>query len=270
MSIIEKSTKKKSAVKSSPRRRAGQDKAGTQSSSTTPQCLMKTIGTIRTPFPEPKGTPLEPSRAEGARGTVWIDEPYREALLDLEGFDRVWLLFWLHKAPEGTPLVTPFLDVKQHGLFATRAPARFNPIGISAVRLLAVHADHLEVADVDIVDGTPLFDVKPYVPEFDSHPESRSGWFAANKNTNRIADGRFMKAEAPSSQLRLAIEGMKCIKCVERVRNTIQALPGVSVATVEIGSAVVGFDAAKAKPAAILKAVTALGFPARRSAKKLK
>jgi tRNA-Thr(GGU) m(6)t(6)A37 methyltransferase TsaA len=262
-----------SAVKPSTNRKSGQDKAETQCTITAPLCLMKALGTIHTPFPEPKGTPLEPSRAEGARGTVWIDEPYREAMLDLEGFDRIWLLFWLHKAPQGTPLVTPFLDVKQHGLFATRAPARFNPIGISAVRLLAVHPDHLEVADVDIVDGTPLFDVKPYVPEFDSHPESRSGWFAANKNTNRVADGRFMKEEghtAPSSQLRLAIEGMKCIKCVERIRNTIQALPGISAATVEIGSAVVEFDAAKAKPSAILNAVTALGFPARRSTKVLK
>jgi tRNA-Thr(GGU) m(6)t(6)A37 methyltransferase TsaA len=156
---------------------------------------LRPIGTIQTPFPQPAGTPLEPSRANGAKGIVWIEEQFRPALRDLEGFDRIWLIFWLHKAPAGKLLVTPFLDTQERGLFATRAPARINPIGMSAVRLLRVHADHLEVADLDIVDGTPLLDIKPYVPEFDSHATSKSGWFELSKDQKQVADGRFQQAD---------------------------------------------------------------------------
>ena len=227
-------------------------------------CALKPIGTIRTPFPEPKGTPLEPSRADGARATVWIDKPFRQALLDLEGFDRIWLLFLLHKAAKPQLLVTPFLDVKQHGLFATRAPARFNPIGLSAVRLLEVHEDHLVVADVDIVDGSPLLDIKPYVAEFDSYPESRAGWFDGNRNSLRVADGRFaQKQEISIHRVSLAIEGMTCVKCVDRIRNAIESLAGVKACSVKIGSAAVDYDAQSQKPEAIVQVVSTLGFQAR-------
>lgn len=228
------------------------------------QCAMMPIGVVRTPFPDPKGTPLEPSRAGGARATVWIDEPYRKALLDLDGFDRIWLLFWLHKAPKGQPLVTPFLDVKQHGLFATRAPARFNPLGLSAVRLLEVHEDHLVVADVDIVDGSPLLDIKPYVAEFDSYPESRAGWFAENRNPASVADARFTpQKDGASSSVEISIEGMKCPNCVGRIQNALAGLPGVVSCIVEIGTATVAYRLQEQEPAAILAAIEALGFPAR-------
>lgn len=227
-------------------------------------CTMKPIGVIRTPFPEPKGTPLEPSRAQGARGTVWIDAPFREALLDLEGFDRVWLLFWLHRSVEPKPLVTPFLDVKPHGLFATRAPSRFNPIGLSAVRLLAVHKDRIEVADVDIVDGTPLLDLKPYIPEFDSFPESNPGWFGTCKNEKLVADSRFAApTSSDHSTLEMSIEEMKCQRCDERVREALKALQGIVSFSVERGSASVLFDPTQTSEQQILAAVTAAGFPAR-------
>lgn len=228
------------------------------------QCAMKPIGVVRTPFPEPKGTPLEPSRAGGAHATVWIDEPYRKALLDIEGFDRIWLLFWLHKAPKGQPLVTPFLDVKQHGLFATRAPARFNPIGLSAVRLLKVHEDHLVVADVDIVDGSPLLDIKPYVAEFDSYPESRAGWFAENRNPASVADARFtLEKDGGAASIEICIEGMKCRNCVGRIQNALAGLPGVVSCMVEIGSATVAYRPQEQKAAGIVATVEGLGFPAR-------
>jgi tRNA-Thr(GGU) m(6)t(6)A37 methyltransferase TsaA len=109
----------------------------------------------------------------------------------LDGFDRIWLLFWLNKAPAAKLVVTPFLDTQERGLFATRTPARVNPIGISAVRLLQVHSDHLDIAEVDIVDGTPLLDIKPYVPEFDSYPRSRAGWFERASVQRQVADGRY-------------------------------------------------------------------------------
>jgi tRNA-Thr(GGU) m(6)t(6)A37 methyltransferase TsaA len=149
------------------------------------------IGVIRTPFLRPKGTPIQPSRAGGAKGAVEVFSPYRQGLKDLEGFDRVWLVYWMHLAPEARLLVTPFLDRQQRGVFATRAPARPNAIGISSVRLLRIAGNTMEVADVDIVDGTPLLDIKPYVSEFDSFPGSRAGWFDRSQQRGRVADDRF-------------------------------------------------------------------------------
>ena len=152
---------------------------------------LEPIGVIETPFREPAGTPIQPSRARGARGTARIDARFHEGLKDLEGFERIWLVYWLHRAPAPRLLVTPFLDTQERGVFATRAPARPSPIGISAVRLLSVNQGILEVEDVDIVDGTPLLDVKPYVTEFDCYPGSRAGWFDETASQRRVADDRF-------------------------------------------------------------------------------
>jgi tRNA-Thr(GGU) m(6)t(6)A37 methyltransferase TsaA len=149
------------------------------------------IGVIETPFREPAGTPIQPSRANGARGKVRLQPRYQAALQDLAGFERIWLIYWLHKASGSSLLVTPFLDQRSHGIFATRAPARPSPIGISAVRLLAVQGAVLEVADVDMIDGTPLLDIKPYVPEFDCHANSGAGWFDESDSRRRLADDRF-------------------------------------------------------------------------------
>jgi len=150
-----------------------------------------TIGVIETPFREPAGTPIQPSRASGARGLVRIAPQFWTGLRDLAGFERIWLIYWLHKWPGPALLVTPFLDQHERGIFATRAPARPAPIGLSAVRLIGIDEGVLEVADVDMVDGTPLLDIKPYVPEFDCHPASRAGWFDDANSQERLADGRF-------------------------------------------------------------------------------
>ena len=154
---------------------------------------LRPIGVIETPFPEPAGTPIQPSRAKGAAGRVHVYESFREGLRDLEGFERVWLIYWLHRAASGGLLVTPFLDREKRGVFATRAPCRPNPIGISVVRLVSVRDTVLEITDVDVVDGTPLLDIKPYVPEFDSHPQSRAGWLASSRLDRRRADDRFSR-----------------------------------------------------------------------------
>jgi len=149
------------------------------------------IGIIETPFSEPAGTPIQPSRARGVRGRVHLYPDFQDGLRDLEGFERIWLVYWLHRSPGTSLLVTPFLDERQHGIFATRAPARPVPIGISVVRLLSVEGAVLEVADVDILNGTPLLDIKPYVPEFDSHPGSRAGWVDRSNSARCLADDRF-------------------------------------------------------------------------------
>jgi tRNA (adenine37-N6)-methyltransferase len=149
------------------------------------------IGVIETPFREPVGTPIQPSRANGARGKVYVDPRFWPGLRDLAGFDRIWLIYWLHQRTSSSLAVTPFLDHEPRGVFATRAPARPTPIGISAVRVIAVEGGVLEVADVDMIDGTPLLDIKPYIPEFDSYPDSKAGWFDHSSSSSRLADGRF-------------------------------------------------------------------------------
>lgn len=152
---------------------------------------VRPIGVIETHFQDPAGTPIQPSRAKGALGAVRVYEAFEKGLQDLAGFERIWLIYWLHKAPEARLLVTPFLDKQRRGVFATRAPARPVPIGISAVRLLKIRGAVLDIADVDILDGTPLLDIKPYVPQFDSYPSSKAGWFDASSSRRRLADDRF-------------------------------------------------------------------------------
>ena len=152
------------------------------------------IGTVHSPFPEPVGVPIQPSRADGAdgaEGTVELLPEYGEGLCDLDGFSHIVLVTWLHRS-EGFRLKTvPFLDTEERGLFSTRSPRRPNPIGLSVVRLLSVEGCTLKVADLDLVDGTPVLDIKPYIEEFDVRPDFRSGWVGRSKVKRRIADDRF-------------------------------------------------------------------------------
>ena len=157
------------------------------------------IGVIETPFPEPAGTPIQPLRANTARGKVRLEPRFWAGLQDLAGFERIWLIYWLHRQQSAALVVTPFLDQQERGIFATRAPARPTPIGLSAVRLLAVEEGVLKVAGVDMIDGTPLLDIKPYVPMFDSFPGSRVGWLGKSNSRLRLADGRF--DTAPKTKL---------------------------------------------------------------------
>jgi tRNA-Thr(GGU) m(6)t(6)A37 methyltransferase TsaA len=150
----------------------------------------RAIGVIRSPWAVARGTPIQPVFAEGARGQVVVDAAYAEALADIEGFDRVWLVYWLERAGPYRPVVTPYLDDRSHGVFATRSPARPNPIGLSAVRLVERRGSTLEVADLDILDGTPLLDVKPYVPRFDAWT-GRAGWLDEAPCATIRDDGRF-------------------------------------------------------------------------------
>jgi tRNA-Thr(GGU) m(6)t(6)A37 methyltransferase TsaA len=148
------------------------------------------IGVVCSPWTEARGTPVQPTFAEGARGQVVIDAEYAEALTDIEGFDRLWLVYWLDRAAPFRPLVTPYLDDRPHGVLATRSPTRPNPIGLSVVRLVERHGCTLEVSDLDVLDQTPLLDVKPYVPRFDAWP-GRAGWLDDAPCEHTRDDGRF-------------------------------------------------------------------------------
>jgi tRNA-Thr(GGU) m(6)t(6)A37 methyltransferase TsaA len=152
---------------------------------------VKSIGIIRSPFKGATGTPIQPSMAAGTLGTVEILPAFVDGIKDLGGFDRIWLLYWFDRAAAPKLIVTPYLDDQSHGVFATRAPARPNPIGMSAVRLLRIEGSTLHVADVDILDGTPLLDIKPYVPQFDHLLSERTGWLGQANSRHRVADRRF-------------------------------------------------------------------------------
>jgi tRNA-Thr(GGU) m(6)t(6)A37 methyltransferase TsaA len=152
------------------------------------------IGLISTPFTTPEGTPIQPKAAEGVAGSIKIFPEFCQGLQDLEGFSHIFLLYHFHLVQGFSLLVKPFLDDKERGLFATRAPARPNPIGLSLVRLEEIEGDTLHVLDVDMLDGTPVLDIKPFVPEFDARDQARIGWLASNLEKLKMArdDGRFL------------------------------------------------------------------------------
>ena len=136
------------------------------------------IGIIRTPFLDAEGMPIQATAAVGVPGRIELDAEFLEGLADLDGFSHLILVYHLHRVRAARLTVTPFLDDRPHGIFATRSPARPNPIGLSTVRLIAITGSTIEVEDVDMVDGTPLLDIKPYVPAFDERHDVRVGWFA--------------------------------------------------------------------------------------------
>ena len=138
--------------------------------------LYKPIGVIRTPFKKLQGMPIQAAGADGSRGQVIVLPQFVEGLMDLDGFSHIILLYHFHQSAESRLTVTPFLDNRPRGVFATRAPSRPNPIGLSTVRLVAVKNQFLEVENVDMLDKTPLLDIKPYVPRFDHFDTQRVGW----------------------------------------------------------------------------------------------
>lgn len=155
------------------------------------------IGMIHTPFKNTKNMPIQPTGAKNVQGSVTVFDAFSEGLTDIEGFSHIILLYYFHCSDGYKLTVKPFLDDTLHGLFATRAPRRPNPIGLSIVQLLRREDNILHVAGLDVVDGTPLLDIKPYVPAFDTPTETRIGWMtgkSGNAGTTR-SDDRFGNTE---------------------------------------------------------------------------
>jgi tRNA (adenine37-N6)-methyltransferase len=142
---------------------------------------MRPIGVIHSPFTEKTKTPIQPTRSQ-ATGQVEVWPEYAEGLQDIEGLSHIILLYVFHRSEEVSLLVKPFLDDQEHGLFATRYPFRPNPIGLSIVRLRSRQDNILEIEGVDVLDGTPLLDIKPYVPDFDVQTDVRVGWYATRSH----------------------------------------------------------------------------------------
>ena len=151
------------------------------------------IGVIHSPFVDTRGMPIQPTGESSAPGRAEVFPEFAEGLKDLNGFSHLILLYHLHEVRRVALTVTPFLGEQARGVFATRAPARPNAIGLSIVELLRIEDNQLHLANVDILDATPLLDIKPYVPEFDSPRDVRTGWLANAKSKVSItkSDGRF-------------------------------------------------------------------------------
>ena len=156
---------------------------------------LEAIGVIHSEHHVAKQTPIQPVCAEGSPGRVEVFPQYAEGLDDVEGFSHLHLIYWLHRAGDIASAVAgpsrlkvvPFLDDVPRGVFATRAPVRPNPLGLSIVRLVARRGADLLVEDLDVLDGTPLFDIKPYVERFDLRVGTRGGW------TEKVSSETFVR-----------------------------------------------------------------------------
>lgn len=149
----------------------------------------KPIGVVRTPFAKPQNVPIQSIASKGVKGSIEIAREYVEGLKDLEDFSHIILIYHCHLSNSYSLAVKPFLDEKLHGVFSTRAPARPKPIGISIVRLTKIEDNIIYIQDLDIINGTPLLDVKPYVPRFDNRSSTKIGWLEDNiKNLSTVRD----------------------------------------------------------------------------------
>lgn len=144
--------------------------------------MMEAIGVIHTPLTETSNTPIQSSRSEIA-GTVELFPQYLEGLDGIEDFSHIYLLYGFHRANREISLkVQPFLDDQLHGIFATRYPCRPNPLGLSVVQLIERKGLVLHFKGADMLEGTPLLDIKPYIPEFDIFPVDKIGWYQRRKH----------------------------------------------------------------------------------------
>lgn len=155
--------------------------------------IYKSIGIIHSPFKDMEGIPIQPTASKGIAGTAEVKPQYADGLKDIDGFSHIILLYHFHLSNGPLLHVKPFLDDTLRGIFSTRAPRRPNSIGLSIVRLTGVESNMLYIEDVDIVDGTPLLDIKPYVPQFDHRDVDKIGWLSKNVHDvyNMKADDRF-------------------------------------------------------------------------------
>ncbi|MFW5810985.1 MAG: tRNA (N6-threonylcarbamoyladenosine(37)-N6)-methyltransferase TrmO [Thermodesulfobacteriota bacterium] len=151
------------------------------------------IGIIHSPHKSIEDMPIQPKGASEFAGHVIMGEKYIDGLQDLDGFSHIYLLYSFHEATRTELLVTPFMDKQTRGVFATRSPLRPNHIGISIVKLQRIDGNIVYVEGIDVLDGTPLLDIKPYIEEFDAVKESTSGWMQASDEEIRKkrSDERF-------------------------------------------------------------------------------
>jgi len=155
----------------------------------------KPVGIIHSPFTKTGGMPIQPAGATGVKGTVEVFSEFSDGLQDIEGFSHIILIYHFDQSKDFKLKVSPFLENEVHGVFAIRAPKRPNPIGVSIVKLLKREDNILYIDNPDMLDGTPLLDIKPYIPDFDAYPDAIAGWQEKHKGKVRKhkSDDRFHK-----------------------------------------------------------------------------
>lgn len=151
------------------------------------------IGICRSPWKSQESTPIQPAAAKDTAGTLEIYEQYRGGLADLDGFSHIIVLFHLHKSAPYRLKVVPYLDTEERGVFSTRAPSRPNSIGLSTVRIISVEGNIIHITGVDMLDGSPVLDIKPYIPKLDSIKTEKTGWLSRREKgfEHSKADRRF-------------------------------------------------------------------------------
>ncbi len=154
----------------------------------------QSIGIIHTEHMQASGTPIQPPAAENCQGRIILNPEFKIGLQDLDGFSHIILLYYLDRITTRKLLVKPFMDDTERGVFATRAPSRPNPIGLSVVKLISVQGNEIIFAGADMLNNTPLLDIKPYVPAFDPPSVEKIGWLQHNAERlqNSQDDGRFL------------------------------------------------------------------------------
>jgi len=155
--------------------------------------IFKAIGFVRSPFKDLKEMPIQPLGGKGIAGSIELEPEFVEGLKDLDKFSYITLLYHLHEMKDVRLRVVPFLDKEERGVFSTRAPSRPNAIGLSTVRLLKIEGTTLFIEDVDILDATPIIDIKPFIPAFDHREDCKTGWLSGNaeRSESLKSDGRF-------------------------------------------------------------------------------
>lgn len=154
----------------------------------------ESIGIIRTSYKTLENMPIQPMGAKGEKAIIELNSKFVDGLKDLEEFSHITLIYHLHKVKDYKLQVTPFMDTEEHGVFATRSPRRPNAIGISTVRLIRVNDNILHIEDADVLDGTPLLDIKPFFIQFDNRENTKSGWLDRkwdDKHKTLKSDERF-------------------------------------------------------------------------------
>jgi tRNA-Thr(GGU) m(6)t(6)A37 methyltransferase TsaA len=166
------------------------------------QIIYNPIGMIHTPFHSREEMPIQGIGGKGIQSTVEIYPEFAAGLKDLDGFSHIILLYHFHLADKPALIVKPFLDDEKRGVFATRSPLRPNPIGMTAVRLIKIRDNLLTVEDVDMIDETPLLDIKPYLPVIDDIQDLRVGWLTGKMEQffHKRSDDRFKGPQAFSNE----------------------------------------------------------------------
>ncbi len=164
------------------------------------EIIYQPVGIIRTPFKSLEKMPVQPCGTKRAKGIVELDYELMPGLIDIAGFSHLILIYHFHMVKGYKLYVVPYMDDKPHGIFATRAPVRPNPIGMSVVELKKVENNLLYIEGVDMVDGTPLLDIKPFYTKYDNRPNAIAGWLESKKNidiTKIKSDLRYDKEKSP-------------------------------------------------------------------------